>query len=137
MPAPFSEAELAELESFVEDSLVDLCTVEYVSGQASDSQGGQVDTWADRTTRVPCRIRPLGDDGPESVIADRLAGAVGWIVILPGDQTVTVRDRIVLTHQGARHTPVTPNRRFEVKAVPGDRSFKGGLEVACVELLPV
>lgn len=127
--AIFTAGEMAELREMAIEAQPDTCTIERVASRASDGQGGLIDTWAALSTGVTCRIRALNATGPEAVIAERLTGAEAWAVILPNGQDVTIKDRILVTS-------VTPNRRFEVQAIPGNDSFQAQLVTACVELLP-
>lgn len=129
-------AELAGLRTEAARAYTDRCTIEYVSGRASDGQGGVTDTWGDRATLVPCLIRPLGDSGTEGMIADRMTGAEAWVVVLPIGQTVALKDRIVVTHTDGGATALNPVRRFEVRALPGKHTYAVGLASVCVELAP-
>jgi hypothetical protein len=132
VPAPFSTVDMADFEAEGVASLTDLCTIERVTGQASDSQGGTIDTWGNQSSNVACRLRPMGEDGPESVIADRLTGAELWTILLPQGTDVTIRDRVLITSIRS----VAVSRRFEIKAVPGRHTYSVLVSLSCVELLP-
>lgn len=122
----FTSAELTNLRGTVTESQLDTCTIERAT-QASDGQGGRIDTWANLATGVRCRIRRAGG-GQETEIANRLTSAVPWTIVLPYTQDVLARDRIVVTSQAT-------TRRFEVLAVLALDSVQVDCPVLCEELL--
>lgn len=116
---------VAGLRNVVANYLSDTCTIERAS-QASDGQGGQVDTWADLTTGIACAVRQSSSQGAESVIADKLTADQRWAIVLPANTGVTVKDRIVVTSQSSR--------RFEVAAVLAPRTVEVDRTCICAEL---
>lgn len=124
---PVTTPQRASMVTFLENTLIDRCTIERVGSQASDGQGGTINTEGNVYTGVPCRLRSTVTSGQEQQIGGRLTGDLPWVIVLPDDQDIGVSDRIVITS-------MTPNRRFEVAAIPGTDSLGIGTEVAVVEL---
>jgi hypothetical protein len=61
---------------------------------ASDGQGGQTETWADRATNVPCRLTRALTRG-ETPQGERVVHLGSYKLALPYSQTVEPTDKII------------------------------------------
>lgn len=124
---PVTAPQRASMAAWLEDTLTERCTIRRIVGRTPDGQGGELDTWADAATAVPCRLRSVVTQASEQVLGERLTGVIAWTIVLPDGQDVAVEDRIVLTSR-------TPNRTFEVTGIPGTDTLGAATEVAVVEV---
>jgi head-tail adaptor len=124
---PLTAPQRASMVSWLNDTLTERCTIQRVVGRVPDGQGGEIDTWADVGVDVPCRLRSIVTQAPEQLLGERLTGVLPWTIVLPDGQDVTVEDRIVLTSQ-------TPNRIFQVSAIPGTDTLSVATEVTVAEV---
>lgn len=89
-----SDATLDACRNTLHESFPDECNIIHVA-LASDGAGGQTET-VTSTGPVPCRITPLGlGSGAERETAERFTGVSLWILTVPHDTVLTVRDRVV------------------------------------------
>ena len=88
---------------------------------ASDSMGGQVETWAAVGTAL-CRLAPIGE-GAERVIAERITESDPWVITFPQGTNAVARDRVSV---GAR--------TFEVKGAAEHAAWETALRVYCAEV---
>lgn len=89
--------------------------------EASDGQGGMLQTWAAVGT-VSCRISPAGA-GREQIAAEKLTAVAPWMITLTQGTTVYESDRIVISTAGT----------FEVQAVMAPRSYEVHRRLLCTE----
>jgi hypothetical protein len=113
------------LRGIAQAFLPDLADVQrYTEVSTSD---GLTQTWATVLTDVPCRVSPRASTATEGLAA---GGAVvralsTWVVVVPFDTDVTLRDRVTVT--GADRPD---GRVFEVLRV-GERSYEASRELLC------
>lgn len=110
--------ELAALRATVQTALPDVCTI-VTAAFVSDSAGGHTETTT--STSSTCRVAPDNTVASESTVGERVSAEQGWIVTLPYDVAVTVKDRVVVG-----------DRTFEVVSVDEGRSWDLGLRARCV-----
>lgn len=118
-----STADLTDLRGTATTARPDTCTISRAT-LATDSQGGQKDTWTDLATGVTCRVKALDQQEAERVLGEKPTSALTWELHLPQGQDVTAKDRIVV---GARE--------FLVEAVRAARSYEIERICLCSELL--
>lgn len=91
-------AELARIRTDMEDAtLPDVGHILQLT-QASDGEGGLVDTWGTVTANVPCRLdlvisRGVGFIGAELLRAASLKPYSSWIASLPHGTVITTANR--------------------------------------------
>lgn len=90
----FAQRELDELRTSVLDTFDKTCTIRKVTN-SSDSQGGQSETWADRSTNVPCRLTRSLTRG-ETFIADRVMHDSNYVLALPWGETIEPTDKVIV-----------------------------------------
>lgn len=110
------------LRSLQGQYLPDTCVIQrYTSASTGE---GTTQTWADHLTGVACRVTPLASGATESLGADQSLRAVAqWVIWVPAETDVTVRDRVVYG-----------SRTFEVARV-GARSYETVRELVCREIV--
>ena len=89
--------------------------------EASDGQGGVIQTWAAVGT-TNCRLSPASS-GREQVAADKLTAIAPWVITITQGTTVYESDRIVISTAGT----------FEVQAVMAPRSYEVHRRLLCTE----
>lgn len=104
-----------------ETAMPDECTIVTVT-LVSDSAGGHTETTS--TATRACRLSPDNTLASESTIGDRVSAEQRWIVTVPYDAVVAVKDRIEIG-----------TRSFDVVAVDTDRTWDMCKRVRCVEVL--
>jgi len=91
-------AELAGMQSTLNASLPDLCSIDHVT-KVADGSGGWTESIA-TTSNVPCRFVEGSDKkGGELVVADVITSVSAWIFTFPVGTAIDVPDRI---HVGSR-----------------------------------
>ena len=86
-------AELAGMQSTLDASLPDRCSIDHVT-KVADGSGGRTDSVV-TTENVPCRFVEGSDKkGGELVVADVLTSASAWIFTFAAGTVIDVPDRI-------------------------------------------
>jgi hypothetical protein len=85
-------------KDFEKTVFTDVCNILSLS-QASDGEGGLVDTWGTATANIPCRLdsltsRGVGFIGSEMVRNGSLKSYSTWIITLPYDTALTSANRV-------------------------------------------
>lgn len=99
-----SNSDLSYMRASVNELLPDTCNILTVS-RASDSEGGQKETWPASISGVPCRLD--WSNGKEQVVAGALETYTGWVMSLPAETPVTQLNRIA--HGGYTYSITSSN----------------------------
>lgn len=104
--------EIAEMRGIANQTLAGTAVIQGGT-VVSDSGGGGTLTWANRGT-VDCHISPILVRGErEDVEGGRIDQQADWIVTLPANTTISVKDRIVID-----------STFYEVEAVRAPRTWE-------------
>lgn len=97
--AYLTTSELTAIRDHVEATLPDTCTIEQPT-ETVDSVGAVTATWSTRASSVACRLAQAmlsGAQGKFSTLAgEQVHEGMVWVLSLPYDQTIEVKDRIVV-----------------------------------------
>jgi SPP1 family predicted phage head-tail adaptor len=86
-----SADELAAMRDDLETLLPDTCVIQSLT-QASDGQGGLIDTWAAAGT-VACRLD--NGSGQKANVAQSVQPFSSWVLSVPYDADLTTAQRVV------------------------------------------
>lgn len=98
-----STKELTKMRAIADDFLPDTCTIA-TQTQTVDALGGVSISYANTYTLVKCRLDPIGESGSERISAAEFAAGSQWMLNIPYDQAITVKDQI--THSSKTYEVV-------------------------------
>lgn len=98
--AYLTTSELAAIREHIEATLPDTCTIEQPT-ETVDSVGAVVASWPTRASDVPCRLAQAVMSGAygrfSTVAGEQTHEGLVWVLSLPHDQTIEVKDRVVVS----------------------------------------
>ena len=97
MSIGLTDAELESMRGAIEELLPDTCNILSVT-QASDGQGGMIDTWGTATAGAACRLdqaRP----GTEAIFSASVQPFHGYVLTVAHDTTITTGNRVACNSQ--------------------------------------
>ncbi len=113
-----SASELAQIRADISALLPDTCEIQYPVRTLSN--GKWTDTWTSRGSAIACRISPamLVVRGNAEITAETLKEGQAWVITLPHNQTITVKDRII-----------AGGKTYQVRSISSGES-----EIGCVRV---
>lgn len=117
-----TSAQITRMREIADMALPDTCTISRAT-TASDSKGGQTQTWANVATDVDCRLSSPRTQPTHTVAGETPQTVATWTITLAANTDIRPSDRIFIG-----------TRVFEVDAA-GDRSYEISLRVTAREIL--